>query len=774
MVFADIIVDISHENLDKTYQYAVPEHLREEIVIGTLVQIPFGKGNKLRKGYVVGLTSEAAFPVHLIKSIDSIVKGSLVIESRLIQLAYWIKENYGATMNDALRTVIPIKKSVKNKEKRYLHLVISKEEASLQLAEFVRKHNTARARLLEEMMKRNMLDYDVALNKLNISRQSILDLAKMGIITVTSQVVYRNPVKNMEIETTRVELNENQAAITSAIKEEYREGKRNTYLIHGITGSGKTEVYMDIIEEVVASGKQVIMLIPEIALTYQTVMRFYKRFGERVSILNSRMSHGERFDQYTRAKKGEIDIMIGPRSALFTPFDHIGLIIIDEEHEGSYKSEMPPKYHAREVAIERARIEGASVILGSATPSLEAYKKGMEGEYHLFELTKRAGQGSLPTVYIADLREELKARNKSIFSRKLKELMNDRLQRREQIMLFINRRGYAGFVSCRACGHVMECPHCDISLTSHNNGELVCHYCGYQVPQPKNCPSCGSPYIAAFGTGTQKVEEFVRREFPGARVLRMDTDTTSGKDGHERILSAFANHQADILVGTQMIVKGHDFKDVTLVGIIAADLSLYASDYRAAERTYELLAQAAGRAGRGSKPGEVVIQTYNPEHYSVVAAAKNDYKEFYDQEIAYRRMMQYPPCSNILAVLMTSKKEEMASKASNLLCGAVKMQFGDVIIGTDRIEDMKAAVLSGDSDIERKTDINRLAQLSVIGPAKANLSKVNDIYRYVIYLKCEDYILLKEVKNFMEGFVQFSEQFKDCTVQYDFNPMNGY
>ena len=338
MVFADIIVDISHENLDKTYQYAVPEHLREEIVIGTLVQIPFGKGNKLRKGYVVGLTSEAAFPVHLIKSIDSIVKGSLVIESRLIQLAYWIKENYGATMNDALRTVIPIKKSVKNKEKRYLHLVISKEEASLQLAEFVRKHNTARARLLEEMMKRNMLDYDVALNKLNISRQSILDLAKMGIITVTSQVVYRNPVKNMEIETTRVELNENQAAITSAIKEEYREGKRNTYLIHGITGSGKTEVYMDIIEEVVASGKQVIMLIPEIALTYQTVMRFYKRFGERVSILNSRMSHGERFDQYTRAKKGEIDIMIGPRSALFTPFDHIGLIIIDEEHEGSYKS----------------------------------------------------------------------------------------------------------------------------------------------------------------------------------------------------------------------------------------------------------------------------------------------------------------------------------------------------------------------------------------------------------------------------------------------------
>ncbi|MDO5293799.1 MAG: primosomal protein N' [bacterium] len=748
MIFADIIVDISHENIDKSYQYAVPEELEQEVEIGALVEIPFGKGNNKRKGYIVGLGTEAKFPVERMKPIYGLVKGSLVIESQLIALAYWIKDNYGATMNDALRTVIPIKKSVKTQEKRYIHLIIGLEEARAKLDEFLRKHNTARARLLGELMDQTTMDYETAIHKLKISRPTIADLQKMGIITVSSEVKYRNPVKNLKQEEFYLKLNEQQEEIASSIKGEFNMGIRRTYLIHGITGSGKTEVYMDIIAEVIKQKKQVIMLIPEIALTYQTVMRFYKRFGDRVSILNSRMSHGERFDQYTRAKNGEIDIMIGPRSALFTPFDNLGMIIIDEEHEGSYKSEMPPKYHAREVAIERARLTNASVVLGSATPSVDAYKKAMDGEYKLFELNARAGQGSLPTVYIADLREELKAHNKSIFSRKLKALMQDRLEKKEQIMLFINRRGYAGFVSCRACGHVMNCPHCDISLTSHTNGKLVCHYCGYEEYKPKNCPSCGSPYIAAFGTGTQKVEEYVHKEFPTARVLRMDTDTTSGKDGHEKILAAFANHQADILVGTQMIVKGHDFKDVTLVGVIAADLSLYASDYRAAERTFELLAQAAGRAGRGEKPGEVVIQTYNPDHYSVVAAAKNDYKEFYDQEISYRNMVKYPPCSNILAVLLTSKKEQVVVQASKLLGGAVSTQF---------------AYLNEETEV-----------LKVIGPAKANLSKVNDVFRYVIHLKCEDYDLLKQVKNYMEGFVQYSEYFKYCSVQYDFNPMNGY
>lgn len=502
---------------------------------------------------------------------------------------------------------------------------------------------------------------------------------------------------------------------------------------------------MEVISKVIASGKQVIVLIPEIALTYQTVNRFYERFGERVSILNSRMSDGERYDQSLRAKNGEIDIMIGPRSALFTPFKNLGLIIIDEEHEGSYKSETTPKYHAVEVARKRAELTGAFVILGSATPSLESYQKGLSGEYKLYTLDKRAKEATLPKVHVVDLREELKQKNRSIFSRKLKELMEEKLKKNEQIMLFINRRGYSGFVSCRSCGYVIKCIHCDIALTSHIHGKLVCHYCGYEERMPEICPACGSRYIATFGTGTQKVEELVRREFPYARVLRMDTDTTKAKGGYEEILSAFAEHKADILVGTQMIVKGHDFPLVSLVGIIAADLSLYAGDFRSGERTFQLLSQAAGRAGRDAIPGEVVIQTYHPEHYSIVAAAEGNYQKFYEQEMLFRKLMQYPPAAHILLVLMTAKDEETADKAI-AEGGKVLKEF-----------------------IQKRGFKSRL-----IGPAPASISKAKDIYRRVIYIKDGDYDVLVEIKNYFEGHFADSGQFTGCGLQFDFNPMNVY
>ena len=747
VIYADIIVDISHENLDQTYQYAVPKDIEEHVVIGTLVHIPFGKGNQMRTGYVVGLSEEAKFPIEKMKGIEGIVEGSLVIESQLIQLAYWIKDNYGATMNDALRTVIPIKKSVKNVEKKYIHLAIEKEEARNILQLYYKKNYKARIRLLEVLIEKGTLNYETATGELNISRQTIKDMEEKKILLCSSQVIFRNPIKDISMEQTRHKLNLEQQRIANDFLKEFEEGKRNTYLIHGITGSGKTEVYLEMIEGVLAQGKQVIMLIPEIALTYQTVNRFYRRFGDRVSIMNSRLSAGERYDQYTRAKEGLMDVMIGPRSALFTPFQDLGLIIMDEEHEGSYKSENPPKYHAREVAIERARLAGAAVVLGSATPSLETYHHVKLLDYKLYTLNKRAGEGALPTVYVEDLREELKAKNRSIFSRHLKALILERLEKKEQVMLFINRRGYAGFVSCRACGHVMQCPHCDVSLTAHNNGRLLCHYCGYEVPTPKHCPKCGSPYIAAFGTGTQKVEEYVRKEFPMARVLRMDTDTTTGKEGHQKILSAFANHEADILVGTQMIVKGHDFKDVTLVGIIAADLSLYASDYRASERTYQLLAQASGRAGRGDKPGEVVIQTYNPQHYSIMCAKDNDYEGFYEQEMMFRNMLGYPPVANILAILITSKREGFAQQASQMIALAVNEEF----IKTKQEDSLK-----------------------VIGPTRGILGKINDTYRFVIHIKARDYVLLKEIKNYLEGFIDYSSIFVNCSVQYDFNPVNGY
>lgn len=743
--YADIIIDISHENLDKTYQYAIPEEFITKAVIGSLVVVPFGKGNRQINGYIIDLSSEPKLDVNLIKPIIR-VEDAPVIESHLIYLAYWIKEHFGGTINDALKTVMPVKKAVKIKEQRSIRLMVENQKAKDLFYEFQSKKNqAARVRLLGALLEKKVLDYDDAIHKLKIPRSTILSLEKKGITKTVSKQVYRNPIQEQEISSSKVILNPDQQQIVDDIIEEYKKGIRTTYLIHGVTGSGKTEVYMEIISSVIAQGKQVILLIPEIALTYQTVLRFYRRFGDRVSILNSKMSQGERYDQSMRAKNGDLDIIIGPRSALFTPFMNLGLIIIDEEHENSYKSETTPKYHAVDVAIKRAELTGSSVILGSATPSLESYNKAKKGIYQLYTLNKRAKEALPPKVWIADLREELKNKNKSIFSMKLKELITDRLEKKEQVMLFLNRRGYAGFISCRSCGHVIKCPHCDISLTSHNNGRVICHYCAYEEGMPKRCPSCGSKYIAAFGTGTQKVEELVKKEFPHARTLRMDTDTTKQKGGHEAILKAFSEHRADILVGTQMIVKGHDFPKVTLVGIIAADLSLHAGDFRAGERTFQLLCQAAGRAGRDALPGEVVIQTYQPEHYSIVTAAEGDYISFYNQEILYRTMMQYPPVAHILLLLITSKVEKEAEKAS-VLIGKAASHFVEE-------HGLKA---------------------TVIGPAPAAVTKINDIYRRILYIKHNNYEELIGIKNYLEGYYKFSEYFSKCHLQFDFNPMSGY
>jgi primosomal protein N' (replication factor Y) len=743
--YADIIIDISHENLDKTYQYAIPEELSEQAVIGALVVVPFGKGNRQINGYILDLSIQPKLKAELIKPITEVVTDAPMIESQLIFLAYWIKETFGGTMNDALKTVIPVRKAVKIKEQRSIQLVIDSEQANQLYYEYQRKNNKARLRLLEALLKDRVLDYEVALNKLKISRDTINGMEKQGVTKTVSEQIYRNPISQQSSSYQAVTLNEEQLYIVQDFIREYESGLRSNYLLHGVTGSGKTEVYMEMIAHVISKGKQVIMLIPEIALTYQTVQRFYRRFGERISIMNSKMSQGERFDQSVRAQNGEIDIIIGPRSALFTPFLKLGLIIIDEEHENSYKSETTPKYHAVWVAKKRAELTGSSVLLGSATPSTESFLQAKEGNMKLYTLTKRAKEAQPPIVWIVDLREELKKRNKSIFSEKLKELILDRLNKKEQIMLFLNRRGYAGFVSCRSCGYVMKCPHCDISLTSHNGGNLVCHYCGHNEKQPNNCPSCGSRYIAAFGTGTQKVEELVRKEFPEARVLRMDTDTTKNKGGHESILAAFSEHKADILVGTQMIVKGHDFPKVTLVGIIAADLSLYTGDFRASERTFQLLCQAAGRAGRDVLPGEVVIQTYHPEHYSIQTAAAGDYESFYDQEILYRKLMQYPPVAHMLLALITSKEEEKVDKAAIHLSESLKLY------------------------LERES-----LSLQVIGPAPAAIAKTNDIFRRVMYMKHNNYEELIQIKNYLEGYFTFSQYFAGCNLQFDFDPMSSY
>ncbi len=480
-------------------------------------------------------------------------------------------------------------------------------------------------------------------------------------------------------------------------------------------------------------------------------------------MINSSLSQGEKYDQIRRAGDGELDVIIGPRSALFTPFPDLGVIIVDEEHESSYKSESMPKYHARETAVQIAAMHRASVVLGSATPSTEAYYRAKRGDYKLFEMMTRPGASTLPRVYTIDLREELKQGNRSVFSRKLRELIDSRLQAGEQTMLFLNRRGYAGFISCRACGHVMKCPHCDVSLSEHRGNMLLCHYCGHEERRAAKCPVCGSKYLMGFKAGTEQIEEALHKEFPEARVLRMDADTTKSKESYEKILSAFADEKADILVGTQMIVKGHDFPNVTLVGVLAADLSLNQNDYRAGERTFQLLTQAAGRAGRGDKPGEVVIQTYQPEHYSIVHAAKQDYQGFYEEEIAYRELMQYPPAAHMLAVLITSRQQEQGETLSDEMAAVIakQMRSGAQILPEESVTGREAK--------QEKT----WQQLQVIGPAEASISKINDQYRHVFYIKHQDYQVLVQIKDILEHFCK-EKELKNQTVQYDFDPMNTY
>ncbi len=718
--YADVIIDITHTAVDRVFQYQIPDELSEKAVLGARIRAPFGKGNRLRDGYIIGFSEKPEYDPSKIKQIAAVCEDGMPIEGQMILLAAWMKERYGSTMIQALKTVLPAKRKLKALEKKYLVRRVSLEECEELLAFYRRKNQKARVRLLEAFLADETLPYEMVVQKLRVSAASVKPFLEQGVCTLETKSRFRSPIGDQWSRGDCVDLNKEQRETVDGILSVWR-GDRRPCLVHGITGSGKTEVYMEVIRQVAAEGKQAIVLIPEIALTWQTVMRFYRQFGERVSIVHSRLSAGEKSDQMERARRGELDIMIGPRSALFTPFTNLGLIIIDEEHEAAYKSETVPRYHAIDTAIYRCKLAGAMTIVGSATPSAASYYRAQSGDYHFFQMKTRAKKLSvLPSVEIVDLREELKAGNRGIFSRRLKELMVETLNRGEQILLFLNRRGYAGFVSCRTCGKAVKCPHCDVSLKVHRDGTLKCHYCGYETAIPKVCPTCGSKYIAGFGTGTQKVETMVKAMFPEASVLRMDMDTTAKKGSHDAILSAFADGKADILIGTQMIVKGHDFPRVTLVGILAADLSLYSGGYEAGERTFSLLTQAAGRAGRDSLPGHVVIQSYAPDNYSVEAAASQDYEGFYWHEILYRKLLRYPPVSRMLSLLIASREEEEAVDMAR----AVKRQAEAV---------------------------NEEGILELVGPAKASVSKINDVYRYMFYVKCEEEEPLLELKRSIES-----------------------
>lgn len=733
--YAGVIVDISLEKLDRIFDYRIPAQLQGKIHPGTPVWVPFGAGNRKIKGFVLRLSETCSYEEHKVKEIAGICEGALPVEGQLIGLAEWMREKYGCTMNQAMKTVLPVKRKVQEQKRFFVSLLADEEAVHVYIAS--NKRCKARIRVLEVLLSCKNMEKEKLLCEAKTAAATLKELSEAGMIVIRGETVYRMPQMAAE-ERKEIILNEEQQRIADTFENDRAEGKIPKYLIHGVTGSGKTEVYIRLIEKILAEGQQAIVLIPEIALTFQTVMRFYGRFGEKVSVIHSKMSEGERHDQMERAKNGEISVMIGPRSAIFTPFPDLGIIIVDEEHEGSYKSETTPKYHAREIAEERCRRSGASLILGSATPSVESYDRAKRGQLKLLKLRHRIGDSKLAETEIIDLREELKAGNRSVLSRELRIQMQTALEQKQQVMLFLNRRGLTGFISCRSCGQVLKCPHCDVSLTLHRDGKLRCHYCGYEQYNVKNCPKCGSPYIGGFRAGTQQIEEIVQREFPQAKIVRMDMDTTRKKGSYEAILKQFADKEADILIGTQMIVKGHDFPGVTLIGVLLADLSLHASDYMAAERTFQLLTQAAGRAGRGAERGKAVIQTYQPDHYSIRAAAAQDYENFYELEIAYRDLMSYPPRSGMAAVLLMSENEEILEKGAELL---------------------KTKILEMDIPL-----------LRVTGPAPAMIAKLSDVYRRVIYLKHEDAAVLRKIRDKLEQ----EAFYKEIRVEFDENPLHAY
>ncbi len=667
IMYADVIIDISHKDLDKTFEYRIPEEL--SLSVGDMVIIPFGKGDRTRTGYVVDIKETPVFDVDKIKCIVDRKEGGLPIESKLIKLAAWMHRNYGGTMIAAMKTVMPVKRIVTRKKP-------------------VKQISFA-------MTGQNSVD----------------------------------------------DLTEAQREILNEFRTDYDLGERKTYLLHGITGSGKTEVYIRLASHVVGLGRKVIILIPEIALTYQMVARFQNHFGDRVSVINSSLSEGEKFREFEKAKSGETDIIIGPRSALFTPYKDVGLIIIDEEHDLAYKSDNIPKYHARETAVERARLEGASVVLGSATPSMESYYRAEKGEYKLWELPERPNAAELPTVDIIDLREELRNGNKSIISGKLYEKMQDAFNHDEKVMLFLNKRGYNSFISCRSCGEAVKCPNCSVSLSYHRGNVMMCHYCGHREPAPKVCPKCGSPFIAGFGTGTEKLAQSVEKLFPGINVFRMDKDTTSRKGAHGSILEEFRKPGAGCLVGTQMIVKGHDFPDVTVVGVVLADMGLFNDDYSAPERTFDLLTQAAGRAGRADRKGSVVIQTYMPDNYAIQFAAEQDYKGFYEMEIAYRRALHFPPVYKLTGLLVSSKDEELLEGAAGTIAETLRGKL-------------------------------KSRGVAVIGPGVAKVSKLSNVYRRVIYIKSADDYDLSEIEIIVADVVQSVYNGKDVAFSLDRDPVN--
>ncbi len=741
MKYASVIININTKKLKDPFTYIVPPSLADKVRIGSVVDIPFGKGNNLKKGYVIELSDSLSFDVrkYNLKEIVS-VSEDISFDSELVDLAVFISKRYFTTLSKAFNTILPSKIDTSHRKEVYIHLIKDRNFVIDYIERNKEKKSfNKRIMVLEYLLNYGNVKRTTLLKDINVSRTVLDTLERSRLINMISNVSIRLPYDSSKIaRKNKLIPNIEQAKAIDTVSKSMLRNKSEIYLLHGVTGSGKTEVYLQLIEETLSIGKTAIFLIPEISLTHQTVRRVMARFGDVVGVIHSRLSAGEKYDQWMLAKEGKLKVIIGPRSAVFTPFLDIGIIIIDEEHEGTYKSEQEPKYNAREIAIKRADFHKCPVVLGSATPLVENYHKALNNKYILLTLGDKAQNDNRVDVEIVDMRQELKNDNNSIFSKSLKEAIEDRLNKKEQIILFLNSRAYARSLNCLSCGYVAKCSHCDVSYHYHKNeNALICHYCDSKKAVFKTCPKCGSSKVKALGIGTQKVEQLLNETFPEARVLRMDLDTTSGKFGHDAILSAFAKHEADILVGTQMVVKGHHFSNVTLVGVLSADISLYTNDYRASERTFQLITQVIGRAGRGIKEGRGIIQTYSPSHYSIESSQSEDYISFYQREIMFRKMGNYPPFTNILVFMISSKNERYTEKLINRLITYLKTD-------DDRYE--------------------------VLGPTKPSRDKLADSYRRVIYVKSNSYQLLLQMIEFMRKAKNKEDYEKLATLSADINP----
>ena len=741
-MIAEVIINTNAKKLNRSFDYKVPKELEEQVMIGSKVLVSFGNKKELEEGFIVGFKESTEYKVKEIAKLED------KLSDKQIQLAKWMAKKYFCNISECIKLMQTPGTRTKNKEKRIQEKTINtiylkkeyeeiefdieankiKSENHIKILKFVKDNEGATIPEIEMFT--------------NCSRAIVNTLIKNGYLEIVETKIQRDPLANKKIEkTSKLTLTEEQQEAYQKIEKSIDENRYEEFLLFGVTGSGKTEIYLQLIEKVLKQNKKAIMLVPEISLTPQMIERFIARFDkERIAVLHSKLSIGERYDEWNKIKENKADIIIGARSAIFAPIQNLGIIIIDEEHDSSYKSEATPKYNAIEIANKIAKEEKIPIVLGSATPDITTYYKAEKGEITKLTLTKRANNSNLPQIEIIDLKQELANGNHSMLSFELYNSIEENLKNHYQTILFLNRRGYSTFIMCRDCGYTVKCKNCNISMTYHSfEKKLKCHYCGYEENLVTICPECGSKKIRYFGTGTQKLEDEIHKQFPNATTIRMDVDTVTKKNSHEEILNKFKNENIDILIGTQMVVKGHHFPKVTLVGVIAADSSLHMDDYRANEKTFQILVQVAGRAGRENLPGKVVIQSYNPENFSIQTAKKQNYQEFYETEITLRKQLKYPPFCDIIVIGFNSLKEEKIIETSQKVYDLLKEKVPENYI--------------------------------ISKPAPSPIDKIQNRYRWRIIIKGNMDRNLNEILNKCLATI-YEKNDKSVNISIDVNPNN--